>query len=128
MKITKKQLKQIIKEELEKSMNERNEKPSLRFYEDVKGFRFTDAGAFGDKPVDIEEIVAKLREGGLTAGGEDITKKPGTGVVIDMDVVRGGTPEDYENLMGKIAERFKDSYSLRFTYSKGDKPVSKDFK
>ena len=128
MKITKSQLKQIIKEELEKSMNERKGKPSLRFYENAKGFSFSDAGAFGDKPVDIEEIVAKLREGGLTAGGKDITRKSGTGVVIDMDIVRGGTPEDYENLMGKIAERLRDSYSLKFTYSRGDKPVSKEFK
>ena len=95
MKITKSQLKKIIKEELEKSMNERSGKPSLRFYENAKGFSFSDAGAFGDKPVDIEEIVTKLREGGLTAGGQDITKKPDTGVVIDMDIVRGGAPEDY---------------------------------
>ena len=119
----------VIVENWNKFVNEEeesSEKPRLKFYEHPNGYIFTDGGAFGDKPVDIEEIADKLREGGLTAGGKEISGKPDTGLVIDMAVVRRGDLEDYEKLMQKIAERLKDNFSLTFKYSNDDKLVSKD--
>ena len=128
MKITKRQLRRLIKEELESVIEQSNEKPSLNFYENPKGFRFRAGGAIMDRDrVDIEDIAARLKEGGFYAGGENVTNKPGTGVVIDMNVVRGGSPEDYEDLMRRISERLKDSFSLTFNYSKGDQPATKRY-
>ena len=79
----------VIVENWNKFVNEEEEsreKPRLKFYEASNGFLFSDDGAFGDKPVDIEEIAAKLKEGGLYAGGSETSGKPGEGQVIDISM------------------------------------------
>tara|TARA_R110000823_G_scaffold212195_1_gene342379 strand:- start:45 stop:428 length:384 start_codon:yes stop_codon:yes gene_type:complete len=113
----------VNEEEAESVTEQSSEKPKLNFYEHPNGFKFR--GDVVVTKVSIDDIVARLREGGLKAGGKDITGDPRMGQVIDMGVVRGGSPEDYENLMRQIAERLKDNFSLTFNYSRGPEAVRK---
>lgn len=113
----------VNEEEAESVTEQSSEKPKIDFYEDPNGFKFR--GDVIVTKVSIDDIVTRLREGGLKAGGEDITGDPRMGQVIDMGVVRGGSPEDYENLMRQIAERLKDNFSLTFHYYRGTKLVIK---
>ena len=121
MKITKTQLKQIIKEELTNALEQPNEKPRINFYERPNGFLFSGGDGFGGNPLDVDDIAARLKEGGLAAGSESRD----TGIVVGMGVTRGGTTEDYEDLMRRISERLKDNFSLTFKYSKDGTLVSK---
>ena len=113
----------VNEEEAESVTEQSSEKPKIDFYEHPTGFKFS--GDVIVTKVSIDDIVARLREGGLKAGGKDITGDPRMGQVIDMGVVRGGSPEDYENLMRQIAERLKDNFSLTFNYSRGPEAVRK---
>jgi hypothetical protein len=113
----------VNEEEAESVTEQSSEKPKIDFYEHPTGFKFR--GDVIVTKVSIDDIVTRLREGGLKAGGKDITGDPRMGQVVDMGVVRGGSPEDYENLMRQIAERLKDNFSLTFHYSRGPKLVTK---
>ena len=113
----------VNEEEAESVTEQSSEKPKLNFYEHPNGFEFR--GDVVVTKVSIDDIVERLREGGLKAGGKDLTGDPRMGLVFDMEVVRGGSPEDYENLMRQIAERLKDNFSLTFNYSRGPEAVRK---